>query len=175
MMHPEDESAAVWDAPSAVRAAVEAAGPGQNVLLADFGLRLARLGHVTKISVSVAGGPEAAEAVRSVLAALAAQEAPGDALSREDGSEAAPNPPHASARFPQACGGRTRACLACGGTFEVNVHHAQAHKFCSAACRSRHRHRAHAGPETGTRALALPPPFGRVPTEETGTRQAHRR
>jgi hypothetical protein len=70
-----------WDAPSAVRAAVEAAGNSQNVMLADFALRLARLGHVTEVSVTVAGGPEAVQAVRSVLAELAAQTALGAVIS----------------------------------------------------------------------------------------------
>jgi hypothetical protein len=162
------------DPPSAVRAAIRAAGEQRHVLAADFALRLARLGHVREVSVHIAGGPEAAEAVRSVLAELAAPEAPGDAISPADGSEAPPGPTHASQSVREACVRRARACLACGGTFEVNVRHAHAHKFCSAVCRSRHRHRAQAGPETGTRALALPIPFGRVATEETGTERAQR-
>ncbi len=58
------------DAPAAVEAAIRAAGPRRHVLLAAFALRLARLGYVREVSVTVAGGPEAAEAVRSVLAEL---------------------------------------------------------------------------------------------------------
>jgi hypothetical protein len=61
-----------WDAPSAVEAAIRAAGPSPHILAADFALRLGRLGHVREISVTVASGPEAAEAVRSVLAEMAA-------------------------------------------------------------------------------------------------------
>jgi hypothetical protein len=61
--------------PEAVRAAIRAAGPDRHVVLADFALRLARLGHITEVRVGVAGGAEAAEAVRRVLAELAAPEA----------------------------------------------------------------------------------------------------
>ena len=68
-----------WDAPSAVEGAIRAAGPSRHILAANFALRLARLGHVREVSVTVAGGPKAAEAVRRVLAELAASEAPEDA------------------------------------------------------------------------------------------------
>ena len=35
-----------------------------------------------------------------------------------------------------------RACMECRRDYAVNLHHITAHKFCSAACRSRSRHRA---------------------------------
>jgi hypothetical protein len=62
----------VWDAPSAVRAAIQAAGPRRHVLTADFALRMARLDHVKGINVDIAAGPQAAEAALRVLAELLA-------------------------------------------------------------------------------------------------------
>jgi hypothetical protein len=82
-----------WDAPSAVRAAIRAAArEDRHVLVAALALRLARLAHVKEIRVDIAGGAEAAEAVRSVLAELAARDAPGNAIVSADGAE--PSPAH---------------------------------------------------------------------------------
>ena len=36
---------------------------------------------------------------------------------------------------------RTRACLNCGSTFEVNPCHAKAHRFCRPKCRAAHHRR----------------------------------
>jgi hypothetical protein len=133
-----------WDAPSAVRAAVRAAGPRSKIFVADFALRLARLGHVKEISVDVAGGVEAREAVRAVLAELtsgsralpeAAQDAPGDSIPAAVESQAVPEAANALASVRK----RARRCLTCGRDFEVNLRHADKHRFCSGACRSRHR------------------------------------
>jgi hypothetical protein len=160
----QDPMVTRWDAPSAVRAAIRAAGPSRHILLADFALRLARLGHVTEIRASVAGGAEAAEAVRSVLAELAGppqarpepsqaeavQDAPAETTPPPDGSEAFPGPSHAFVSVREACVKRAGTCLECGEDFEVNSRHAATHKFCSPACRSRHRRRASANSRAST-------------------------
>jgi len=147
-----------WDAPSALRAAIQAAGPSRHILLADFALRMARLGHAKEVSVDVAGGPEAAETALQVLVDLAvshpalpeAEIAPGDSDPPVNGSESLPGPPHASQSVREACNKPVRACVVCGVDFEVNFRHARAHRFCSPACGSRHRHRAQRGSKAST-------------------------
>jgi len=62
-------------ASAAVDAAVREAGPNRHVLVAAMAVRLASLGHVREVRIKVAGGAEAAEAVRSVLAELRADKA----------------------------------------------------------------------------------------------------
>ena len=139
-----------WDAPSAVRAAVTAAGPRRHIFLADFALRLARLGHIKLIRLSVAGDPEAVEAVRSVLAELAPAAAPeadarlgayaGAGDDQADlGQTGRAHPANASRKRTGPLAERTGACLACGAVFTVNFRHADKHRYCSAVCRSRHR------------------------------------
>jgi hypothetical protein len=148
----------VWDAPSAVRAAIQAAGSSRHILIADFALRMARLDHVKGISVNVADGPEATEAALRVLVELGVSDpalpeagiAPGSAIPPLDASEPAPGPAHALGSVREACNKPLRACLTCGKTFRVNFRHARDHRFCSPACRSRHRHRAQGGSKTGT-------------------------
>lgn len=54
-----------------------------------------------------------------------------------------PEPPEAHVGTADATGSvRTlwRACLACGREFQINPRHADEHRCCSAACRSRLRH-----------------------------------
>ncbi len=67
---PEAPSDPMAAAREAVSAALTAAGPQRHVLCAALALRLACLGHVSNVRFDVAGGPEAAEAVRSVLEEL---------------------------------------------------------------------------------------------------------
>jgi len=113
----------------------------------------------------------AIEAVNSVLAELAApraQETPEPAAEalQADPPEATPDGVHAQLpeegesiaprSVQEACAGHpgegpgrpgecprdeTRVCRVCGAPFRVNPHHASEHRFCSAACRSKHRHR----------------------------------
>jgi hypothetical protein len=153
MTHRQDEPVTGWDAPSAVRAAVRAAGPRRHVFLADFALRLARLGHIRDIRVDVAGGTEAFEAVRSVLAELAPVAEPeadarlgtyagaGDEQADLDQTGRA-HAANASRKRTGPLAKRTGTCLACGTVFTVNFRHAEKHRFCSAVCRSRHRRRS---------------------------------
>ena len=143
-----------WDAPSAVEAAIRAAGPGRHIVAADFALRLARLGYVKEVSVTVAGGPEAAEAARRVLAELAAPEAPEvappeTALAGTDGAQAEPRGSDALEPLPR----RNRACPECGRDLRQGGRQAKRRVFCSVRCRVRH-HRAKAGSARGTRPVA---------------------
>jgi hypothetical protein len=41
--------------------------------------------------------------------------------------------------------GESRACGMCGAPFKVNPRHARVHRFCTAACRSKHRRRLNPG------------------------------
>jgi hypothetical protein len=171
-----------WDASSAIYAALREAGPighpARQTLAARLALRLAEQRHVTEVRFTVAPGTPL-EAIRLALVEVtgeAAHDAPGDAISPADGSEAAPDPPHASQSVPEACIGRPRACLACGETFEVNVRHAQTHRFCSASCRSRHRHppRALQGALGGMAVQGRPHEAGPVQGVDEGpTAEAH--
>ena len=136
----------VWDAPSAVRAAIQAAGLGRHALAADFGLRMARLGHVRGVRVDIAGGPEAVEAVRRVLAELAPPEAPEDApgeTALADAVEGQLGDGGSDALEPLPR--RNRACPECGRGLRQDGRQAKRRVFCSTRCRVRH-HRGKAGP-----------------------------
>lgn len=171
-MHP---AARAWDAASAFRAAVRAAGAARHVLVAEAAVRLARQGYVSEVRFDVADGTpldvlratlrelapaaaaeadarldayEAADAARVPAPDPDAHGSPCDAAGDERrGPDPAPFPEQGIApdRLPDACAKRSRACLVCGTVFEVNFRHADEHKFCSAACRSRHRRRRLAG------------------------------
>jgi hypothetical protein len=146
-----------WDGPAAITAALWAvAREDRHHLVASLALRLAELGHVKVVSFTLVDGDEAAEALRFALAELAAlhqsmpvrsraQDASGDTISPADGAEAVHAPLHALKSVREACVKRSRACLGCRRDFQVNPRHAEEHKFCSAACRSRSRRRAQAG------------------------------
>jgi hypothetical protein len=128
------------------RDAVRTTAPGDRPrFLAALAFRLAELGHAKAITVQVAGTAEACEAVRSFLVNW-----------RRDGSQVARRASVASGSVQEACAGQsengpggsvecypgeTRACGACGESFRVNPRHSKAHRYCSAACRSRERHR----------------------------------
>jgi hypothetical protein len=138
-----------FDAPSAVKAAIRAAGPSRHVLVADFALRLARLGHITEVRVGVAGGAEATEAVRSVLVELAAPEvleaAPREtALADAVGAQVEKGISDALESLPR----RNRACPVCDRELRQDGRQAQRRVFCSVRCRVRH-HRGRAGSKRG--------------------------
>jgi hypothetical protein len=113
-----------WDAPSAIKAAIRAAGPGRHIFVADLALRLARLAHVTEVRFNIAPGTSleairlalaevTAEAASWALAELAPPEPPGDApaetmlagavaAQREEPAADAPETlPDAKATFPK--------------------------------------------------------------------------
>jgi hypothetical protein len=79
-----------------------------------------------------------AEAVPKADARLSAYAPAGDEL-LDLGSATRNGSAHASGKRTNACVKRARACLICGAMFEVNFRHGEAHRFCSAACRSRDR------------------------------------
>jgi hypothetical protein len=147
---PDHGTPEAWDPRAAIYAALRAAGPPRHparlALVAQLAFRLARQGHVIEVTFRVADGTPH-EAIRSALADLApdttpeAEAAPGDAISPADGSQAVPGPPHALVSVQEACVKRARTCLVCGKVFEVNFRHTGTHRFCSAGCRSKHRHR----------------------------------
>lgn len=155
--HPMDGSepaappVAVWDARlarEALEAAQAAAGPARHSLLAQLALRLDQLGLVTDLRFSFVDCTESFEALRAAFeemagaapeadARLSAYEPAGDEQ-RDLGSAPCTGAAHASAKRSGPLARRTRACLVCGAAFEVNFRHAEAHRFCSAVCRSRH-------------------------------------
>ena len=112
----------------------------RNVLVAGLALRLAELGPVKDVSIEVAGGEEAARAVLSFLADMAARAQ--DARNRDAGSQDGAGTPLPSPSAIQSVRKRARACLECGRDFEVNLRHAESYRFHSAACRSPYRRRA---------------------------------
>jgi hypothetical protein len=130
----------------AAKTAVRMATPGDRPrLVADLAACLAQLGHAKAVTVDVAGTPEAFEAVRSFLAQWRR-----DFPQPEEGASVSP------VSVQQACAGHpnegqgvsaeghpsaTRICGQCGASFRVNYRHVTVHRFCSAACRSKHRHR----------------------------------
>jgi hypothetical protein len=124
----------------------------RHVLVAALAHRLAQLGHAKEVSVTVAGGEDAARALLAFLAEMEAraQKAPstpeGDAAS-PDVSEIVPP----LSRAIQSVRKRARACLECGTDFEVNPRHAESHRFHSAACRSRYRRRGQAPADLAAR------------------------
>jgi hypothetical protein len=123
----------------AVIAAVQAAGPNRNTLLADFALRLGRLGHVREVSVTVAGGPEAAEAVHRVLAQLAAPEAPEDAPGETAlGGAVEAQGGNRGSDALKPLRRRNRACPECGRDLRPGGRQAKRRVFCSTRCRVRH-------------------------------------
>jgi len=139
-----------------IRDAIKTAGPSRHVLVAGLALRLARQGHVREVRLKTTGGPEAAEAVLSFLAerpeADPPETAPGglDTLRPEDGEPVAPqsvreactgHPGEGHGRREESHPGETRVCGLCGASFPVNLRHAKGHRYCSAACRSKARHR----------------------------------
>jgi len=151
------------DAPAAVEAAIRAAGPRRHILAADFALRMARLGHVRGIGVTVAGGPEAAEAARRVLAELAPPEAPEDApdetaLAGAPRAQDVDGGSNALEPLPR----RNRACPECGRDLRQGGRQAKRRVFCSVRCRVRH-HRAGAGSKVGPPAQAQGPSLS-IPT-----------
>jgi hypothetical protein len=126
----------------ALTAALRVAGPRRHVLLADFALRLARLGHVTEVSVTVAGGPEAAEAGRRVLAELAPPEAPEDAPGETAlGGAVEARGGNRGSDALEPLPRRNRACPECGANLRQDGRQAKRRVFCSVRCRVRH-HRA---------------------------------
>jgi hypothetical protein len=139
--------------PEALRTAIRAAGPSRHILVADFALRLARLGHVREVSVTVAGGLEAAKAMRRVLAELAPpQDAHGEgALAVADEAQGAKGGSDALEPLPR----RNRACPECGRGLRQDGRQAKRRVFCSVRCRVRH-HRAQAGSGAGTHPSAQP-------------------
>jgi len=143
--------------------------------MADFAVRLAGLGHVRKLSVLIA---DTEEAVQAACAFFAEREA-----AREETTEStleAPLDPHPKDGPPiapqfvhEACAGHSRegsspaleclpgeirACGLCRSPFRVNRRHATRHTYCSAACRSRARHRRDrkAAGDAGRVPLTLP-------------------
>jgi len=143
----------VWDPQAAILTAFHAAGPpgcrARQTLTAGLALRLAEQGHVTEVSFTVADGTSL-EAIRCALAELVPgaatsadahrrpYEAAGDERARLD-SAPRDGAAHASRKRSGALVKRARACLICGAVFTVNFRQADVHRFCSAACRSRHR------------------------------------
>jgi len=137
------------EARAAISAALRAAGPRRHILLADFALRLARLGHVTEVRVSVAGGTPL-DAIRIALAEPAvppeaAEAAPGEttpagAIGVRGGNGGSdPLQP-----LPK----RNRACPECGRDLRQDGRQAKRRVFCSVRCRVRH-HRARAVSKVG--------------------------
>jgi hypothetical protein len=99
---------------------------------------------------------EAAEAPTEALEADPPEIAPESALTlrpqkRESDAPASVQGPPVNVHVegserPQACpSGETRECRVCGVPFTVNRRHARRHTYCSAACRSRARHRRNKG------------------------------
>lgn len=131
--------ASTWDVHAAVLAGLCAAGPpggpARHAFIAELAFRLARLGPFVTLDVRIADHEAASEAALSVLAEMAA------GAQQPTPEPPAPYPPaaNASSKRTGALARRTRACLNCGAVFEVNFRHADKHRFCSAACRSRHR------------------------------------
>lgn len=146
---PSRESRQPSPEPEAWVAALSVTGTARHVLFAKLALRLAQLGRVSEVRFTVTDGTPL-ETIRSALAALAASG--GTATDARLGAHEAigeeppdPEPAPRSAPeialdpLPEACVKRTKACLICGTVFEVNFRHADKHRFCSSACRSRHR------------------------------------
>jgi hypothetical protein len=145
-----------WDAPSAIYAALRAAGPSghpaRQTLAAKVALRLAEQGHVTEVSFSVAPGTPP-EAIRVALAEVAAQAAPSllaepphravkatpaeTALAGTVGAQGGNGGPDALEPLPR----RNRACLACGRDLRQGGRQAKKRVFCSVRCRVRHHRR----------------------------------
>ena len=50
---------------------------------------------------------------------------------------------------------RTRGCLECGTEFQVNVRHAETHRFCRPACRARHHRRRQKPRPTSTEESSM--------------------
>jgi hypothetical protein len=152
--------------------AIRAALPERRTprLMADFAVRLARLGHARRISVTVAETDEAVQAACSFFAEreagrVGATQTPSEAQQAdppestlggstdaviEGGApiasvsvQEACNGPSGEARNPaQECPPRaSRLCGFCRAAFTVNRRHAKGHAYCSAACRSKARHR----------------------------------
>ena len=140
------------EARAAISAALRAAGPRRHILLADFALRLARLGHVTEVRVSVAGGTPL-DAIRSALAELPV---PPEAVPNAVTAPSPPDPENAQHGADDAQGGdggsdalepllrRDRACPECGRDLRQDGRQARSRVFCSVRCRVR-RHRARIG------------------------------
>ena len=145
-----------WDPQAAIYAALRAAGsPGcraRQTLSAGLALRLAEQGYIAEVSFRVAEGTPVA-AIRAALAetiagAAAQNAAPHQGAYKPAGDEQSdpdqtgrPANANASRKRSGPLVKRTRACLVCGAVFVVNFRHADTHRFCSAACRSRHGRR----------------------------------
>jgi hypothetical protein len=160
-----------WDAPSAIKSAIRAAGADRHILVADLALRLARLRHVTEVRFNVAPGTPldairlalaeaTAEAARRVLAELAPPQAPqaarGEtALARAVGAQAE----HRGSDALEPLQRRNRTCPECGRDLRQDGRQAKRRVFCSVRCRVRH-HRAQVGTpcESGAPLRENPPP-----------------
>jgi len=141
-------------------AALRAAGPRRHALAAELALRLARNGQLELVRFTLAARPEAFEAFRSAVEALAVRTAPEAGGDPEAGNEARSASQSVRKRAAGIVGTGTdaagddleahaRVCASCGASFRVNPRHARAHRFCSPACRSRHR-RPIKGSDEGT-------------------------
>jgi len=165
------------DSQEELRAALSAVIPEHRPppLIAEFAIFLARRGHARHISVTVA---ETEVAIKAACAFFAEREA-----ALEETTEAtlqAPLDPHTKdgppiapqsvqeARTGQSREGSNpalecppgefRLCGVCRYPFRVNRRHATRHTYCSAACRSKARHRRNrASAGSATVGPLLPP------------------
>ena len=107
-----------------------------SLLVAGLAHHLAQHGHAEKVSVKIAETSEAAQDVLSFLAqrhqTASPETAPDDLDTLQDGS--------APSALKPSVHKRTRPCVECGQSFEVNPSHVKTHKCCRPACRAR-RHR----------------------------------
>jgi hypothetical protein len=156
--------------------AIRAALPERRTprLMADFAVRLARLGHASRISVTVAETEEAVLAacaffaergdLSEALPADTPKSTPGGALDaavEAGGSkrleacvEACTGHSDEGHKRSQECPpGQSRVCGLCGRPFRVNRRHTTTHAYCSATCRSKARHRRNR-PAPGNPGLA---------------------
>ena len=129
------------DARAAVTAAIRAAGANHQILVADLGLRLARLGYLKDVRVNVADGAAAAraavEAVRSVLSELAA---PPQALALENARSGADvaQPVLAPSDPLEPLQSRNAGRCECGLILRQGDRQTKRRLFCSTRCRVRH-------------------------------------
>jgi hypothetical protein len=142
---------AIQAARSEFQTAARLAGDRSHVMAAEITLRMAQLGHVTKVSVSFSESPEAVEAFAPIL-----REVTGATLDASDTLRPLDLATNANGSVREACAGHsgegsgvpedgpsgeTRSCGACGSQFRVNLRHSRTHRFCKPACRSKARRR----------------------------------
>ena len=187
-----------WDPRAAIYAALRIAGPpgspARLAMTAQLAFQLAPLGHLREVTFYVAPGTPL-DAIRSALAEVALPQpgTPETAPEPSDALQEHRKESSANSSVREACAGHsgeglegreecppgeTRLCGVCGDPFRVNPRHATVHRFCSAGCRSKRRHRLKLGNKTSKKQPrepgSLTRPMERAP-HPTHEQLVHRR